>query len=42
MKVEEILKKLVGYNTIKDKENKEILNFIENFLKEYDNTSRSS
>ena len=32
MKVEEILEKLVGFNTIKDKENKEIIDFIEEFL----------
>jgi len=36
MKVEDILEKLVGFNTIKDKENKEIINFIESFLLEYD------
>lgn len=29
----EILKKLVGFNTIKDEENKEIINYIEQFLK---------
>ena len=28
----EILKKLVGFNTIKDKENKEILDYIESIL----------
>jgi len=33
MNVEEILKKLVSYNTIKDKENNEIIVFIENYLK---------
>ena len=27
-----ILEKLVSYNTIKDKENKKILDYIENFL----------
>ena len=32
MKVEDILEKLVGFNTIKDKENKEIIDFIEEFL----------
>lgn len=31
----EILRKLVGFNTIKDKENKEILNYLEKYLKEY-------
>ncbi len=35
MESKEILRKLVSYNTIKDKENKEILDFIENYLKEY-------
>ena len=29
----QILKDLVGFNTIKDKENKEIINYIENYLK---------
>lgn len=33
MNVEEILKELVSYNTIKDKENEKIINFIESFLK---------
>lgn len=33
MDAKEILKKLVGFNTIKDKENKEIMDFIENYLK---------
>ena len=36
MDVKEILKKLVSYNTIKDGQNKEIMNFIENYLKKYD------
>ena len=35
MTLEEILKKLVSYNTIKDKQNKEILDFIESYLKKY-------
>ena len=35
MESKEILKKLVSYNTIKDKENKEIMDFIENYLKKY-------
>ena len=30
-----ILKDLVSFNTIKDKENKEIINYIENYLKQY-------
>lgn len=34
MEVQEILKKLVSYNTIKDKENKEIVDYLENQLKE--------
>ena len=34
MENKEILKKLVSFNTIKDKENKEIMNFIEDYLKE--------
>lgn len=29
-----ILKNLIGFNTIKDKENKQILNYIEKYLKE--------
>ena len=33
MSSKEILKKLIGYNTIKDKENKDIINYIEQFLK---------
>ena len=33
MKKYKILKDLVKYNTIKDKENKEIINYIENYLK---------
>ena len=31
-----ILEKLVSFNTIKDKENKEIISFIENYLNKYD------
>ena len=38
MDVKEILKKLVNYNTIRDKQNKEIMNFIENYLKKYNFT----
>lgn len=38
MDIKEILKKLVSYNTIKDKQNKEIMDFIENYLKEYNFT----
>lgn len=33
MKDYEILKNLVKYNTIKDKENKEILNYIKNIVR---------
>lgn len=35
MNVEEILRKLVSYNTIRDKQNKEIMDFIEKYLKNY-------
>ena len=35
MKVEEVLSKLVSFNTIRDNQNKEIMDFIENYLKEY-------
>lgn len=35
MEAKEILKNLVSYNTIKDKENKEIMDYIEGYLKEY-------
>ena len=31
----EILKNLISFNTIEDKENNKILNFIETYLKEY-------
>lgn len=34
MKDYEILKNLVKYNTIKDKENKEILNYIKNIVRQ--------
>ena len=40
MEIKEILKKLVSYNTIKDKENKEIMDFIENYLKSYKFTTK--
>ena len=36
MNVEEILEKLVSFNTIKDYENEKIILFIEDFLKQYD------
>ena len=32
--MKEILKELVKINTIKDKDNKEIINYIENYLKD--------
>lgn len=35
MSSKEILKKLISYNTINDKENKDIINFIEQYLKEF-------
>lgn len=35
MEVKEILRKLVSYNTIRDKENKEIMDFIEEYLRKY-------
>ena len=35
MKIKEILKKLVSFNTIRDKENKEIIDFIEDYLKQF-------
>lgn len=38
MDVKEILKKLVSYNTIKDNQNKEIMDFIEEYLKKYNFT----
>ena len=38
METKEILKKLVSYNTINDKQNKEIMDFIEDYLKTYNFT----
>lgn len=38
MDIKEILKKLVSYNTIRDNQNKEIMDFIENYLKKYNFT----
>ena len=35
MRAKEILKKLVSFNTINDKENKEIMDYIEEYLKQY-------
>ena len=35
MKVEQILKKLVSFNTINDKENNEIINYIKEYLEKY-------
>ena len=35
MNAKELLKDLVSFNTIKDKENKEIMDYIENYLKDY-------
>ena len=35
MELKEILKKLVSFNTIRDKENKELMDFIEGYLKQY-------
>ena len=40
MEVKEILKKLVSYNTIRDNQNKEIMDFIEEYLKEYNFTTK--
>ncbi len=41
MKEKEILKKLVSFNTIRDNQNKEIMDYIEKFVKEYGfNTKR--
>ena len=40
MNVKEILKKLVSFNTIKDNQNKEIMDFIENYLKQYNFTTK--
>lgn len=36
MDVKDILKDLVSFNTIKDKQNKEIMDYIDNYLKKYD------
>lgn len=36
----EILKKLVSFNTVRDKENKEIMDYIEGYLKEYGFTTK--
>lgn len=38
MEEKEILKKLVSYNTIRDKENKELMDFVEEYLKQYNFT----
>lgn len=38
METKEILRKLVSYNTIRDKENKEIMDFAEEYLKKYNFT----
>lgn len=35
MNAKDILKDLVSFNTIRDKENKEIMDYIENYLREY-------
>lgn len=40
MELKEILKKLVSYNTIKDNQNTEIMNFIEEYLKKYNFTTK--
>jgi acetylornithine deacetylase len=40
MEVKEILKKLVSYNTIRDNQNKEIMDFIEEYLKGYNFTTK--
>ena len=40
MELKEILRKLVSYNTIKDKENKELMDFIEEYLKGYNFTTK--
>ena len=40
MELKEILRKLVSFNTIKDKENKQIMDFIENYLKGLDFTTK--
>ena len=40
MEAKEILKKLVGFNTIKDKQNKEIMDYIEEYLCKYNFTTK--
>ncbi len=40
MELKEILKELVSYNTIKDYQNKEIMDFIEGYLKGYNFTTK--
>ena len=40
MNLKDILKKLVSFNTIRDEQNKEILDFIENYLKGYSFTTK--
>lgn len=40
MNIKDILKKLVSYNTIKDNQNKEIMDFIESYLKKYNFTTK--
>lgn len=35
MQLLEILRKLISFNTIKDKENKEMLDYIEEYLKQF-------
>ena len=40
MEAKELLKYLVSYNTIRDKENVEIMNYIENYLKSYNFTTK--
>ncbi|MDY3800474.1 MAG: hypothetical protein SOZ95_00295 [Bacilli bacterium] len=35
MDLKEILKKLISYNTIRDNQNKEIMDFIEGYLNNY-------
>lgn len=40
MELKEILKKLVSYNTIRDEQNKEIMDFIESYLKDYKFTTK--
>ena len=39
MDIKEILKKLVSYNTIRDNQNKEIMDFIEDYLKKFYRTA---